>query len=313
MSFRHDQFVRLQCLSNAMYNGLLGRILSFSSGVCHNGRYCVELIGDIAPQLLRTLQVKPENIVHVCRHCLKGGEKLLFCAKCRHSRYCDQNCQKLDWARHKEECVSCGQSRDMTNNPLIIPIESGDLNRVQKLAQDDGIDVNMTSKTTNATALHVAAVRGHTSIVQYLLCKGADKDKADNRGITPLYVSSQEVHLAVVRCLLEHGADKEKVDNVGKSPLFVAAINVQMAVVKFLLAQGADVNTATFDGATPLLITASHGKLAVVHCLLEHGADKDKADKRGFFPLLVAALNGHLGVCNLSTARIRSSSRQKSS
>ena len=113
---------------------------------------------------------------------------------------------------------------------------------------------------------------------------------------------------------MEHGADKEKVDNDGNnSPLFVAAINGQMAVVKFLLAQGADVNTATFDGATPLLITASHGKLAVVHCLLEHGADKDKADKRGFFPLLVAALNGHLGVCNLSTARIRSSSRQKSS
>jgi hypothetical protein len=35
----------------------------------------------------------------------KGGEGLQQCARCKGRKYCGQKCQKMDWARHKSDCV----------------------------------------------------------------------------------------------------------------------------------------------------------------------------------------------------------------
>ena len=224
-SFQIRQMVRFKGLNNApLYNGKLAIVRAFPSlEMCCNGRYRVQLTHNVASPLVRELSVKPENMEHVCVHCYKGGEKLLYCAKCRHAFYCDRECQRLDWERHKKECGSCSHTRDVSKNPLMLAVAGGDLGLVQKLVQE-GIDVNMTTNTTNITALNIAARGGNIPIVQYLLQHGADKDKADNKGATPLFVAAQQGNLAVVQCLVEQGSDKDKAWDGGASPLFQAAM-----------------------------------------------------------------------------------------
>ena len=221
-NFQLNQMVRLKGLNNAAYNDKLGRVVLFPNSMeeCCNGRYRVILIGEVAPPLLRELSVKPENMEHACKLCHKGGENLMFCGKCRNARYCDRECQRIDWERHKLECESCDAARISSKYPLLIASGMGDLVRIRKLVEE-GIDVNA-SNSANLTALQVAAADGHFDIVQYLLQQGADRVKADNDGFSPLIWAARNGHLMVVQ-LLEQGMDKDKADNNGCSPLFAAA------------------------------------------------------------------------------------------
>ena len=296
-SFQLHQLVRLKGLNNAGFNGKLAEIGSFpSSQVYCNGRYRVALLDEATVPLRQFVDVKPENMEHACSRCHKGGEKLMLCAKCKNARYCDRECQRIDWENHKSECIMCGVSRDATKNPLMLAIAGDDLRLVQKLVQEDGIHVDTTSNTTNKTALMAAAVEGKVSIVQYLLQQGADKNKADNWGATALHLAALHGHIAVVRCLVEQGADKEKPEILGASPLLVAADTGHIAVVRYLLEQGADKNKTIDNGSTPLYTAAHTGHLTVVRYLLDQGADKDRAANKGGSPLLVAAQYGHLSV-----------------
>ena len=302
-TFQLDQLIRLKNLCNESYNGKLAKLGLFPTAeLCCNGRHRVELIDEVAPPLLQELSVKPENMEHACQRCHNGGESLLYCGKCRHARYCDGECQRLDWKRHKKECGSCGSARDVSKNPLILAIMGGDLERLRMLVQE-GIDVDMTSNITNTTALHTAAVFGRFPIVQYLLQQGADMNKANNEGCSPLYAAAQEGHLTVLQYLLDHGADKDKADNNGASPLYIAAQKGHLPVLQCLMEHGADVNKTIDNGASPLFVAAENGHLPVVQYLLEQGADKDKAVNNGMSPLFAVA---HFGYTEILSCLMRS-------
>ena len=308
-SFQLNQLIRLKGLNNAQYNGILGQVLNFPSmEVYCNGRYRVLLKDEAAVNtdwtrlnkgyntfFLRELLIKPENMMHACKRCHKGGEKLMYCGKCRHARYFDQICQKNDWNDHKNECGSCGISRDASKNPLFLAVAGGDLEQLQKLVQE-GADINMTSNTTNVTVLQIAAMLGHLHISQYLLEQGADKDKADKDGLTPLICAAQHNHFSVVRYLVEQGADIDKASHTGGNPLYAAAQKGHLPTVTYLVEQGADKDKTTNDGASPLYIAAQNGHLGVVRYLLEQGKIKDKATSFlfGRSPLFIAAQQGHL-------------------
>ncbi len=42
-----------------------------------------------------------------CDYCMKVNESMKTCGKCRNIRYCSNECQKEDWAKHK---MSCGDT-----------------------------------------------------------------------------------------------------------------------------------------------------------------------------------------------------------
>ena len=201
INYQYGQLVRLKGLNNATYNSKLARIELFPSNknVSCNGRYRIQLMDEVTLSLGQFVNVKPENLDHACTHCHKSGEKLMFCAKCKNAMYCDRECQRIDWEKHKKDCTCCSVQRDMTRNPLLPAIAGNDLRLVQKLVEEDRIDVNMTSNATNASALHAAAALGHLSIVQYLLQRGAEIHNTDNDGNAALYYAAQNGHLSV-RC-----------------------------------------------------------------------------------------------------------------
>ena len=146
------------------------------------------------------------------------------------------------------------------------------------------------------SALWIAAENGYVIELQYLLEKGADKNKASNNGRSPVYIAARLGHLEAVQLLHDKGADMHKVTSNYSSPLCIAIQNGHLAVVQFLL-DFCDVNVnETPDLLSPLYLAAENGHLKLVQCLLAHNANVNLASFSGATPLFIAAQNGHLTV-----------------
>ncbi|KAJ8793251.1 hypothetical protein J1605_000246 [Eschrichtius robustus] len=72
------------------------------------------------------------------------------------------------------------------------------------------------------TPLHLAANKGHLSVVQILLKAGCDLGAQDDAGDTALYIAAALNHKKVVKILVEAGADGTIVSNAGRTPLETA-------------------------------------------------------------------------------------------
>ena len=77
-------------------------------------------------------------------------------------------------------------------------------------------DVHAVDKSGN-TALHNAALDGHTGVVKGLLAKGANVNAANNTGSTSLYNAALNGHAEVIKALLSSGADPDIANNYGKT------------------------------------------------------------------------------------------------
>jgi hypothetical protein len=272
--FKPGQYVRLRGLSSAAYNGKLAKV---SSPIDDGGQHLIELHEDevASTSLNREIRIKPENMAHACNCCHKADvAKMQFCGKCKMAAYCNVECQRNDWKRHKaEDCERLGTTREFTKSPLMLAAGMGRLAEVQRLVER-GADVNLTA-SDGTTALYMAAQNGNLSMVQYLVQRGAGKEQVYKDGGTPLLVAVQYGYLAIVRYLAQQGADKERVRNDGATPLLIAAYKGNLAIVQCLVQRGADKDKANnVDGCTPIYIAAQEGHLSVVQYLVQQGAEQ---------------------------------------
>lgn len=162
------------------------------------------------------------------------------------------------------------------------------------------------------TPLALAAEKGHTESLAWLLKRGADPRIANDDGLTPLALAARAGHAEALKLLLGphgHGVSLlAQADRWGRLPLLIAAAHGHAAAFTCLLdaallvRAGAEAvleglySTGEGNGQTTLLIHACRfGHPALVRALLTRGADPC----HGYGPLtpLGAAKAAGSGAC----------------
>ncbi|XP_024521036.1 ankyrin repeat and protein kinase domain-containing protein 1-like [Selaginella moellendorffii] len=140
------------------------------------------------------------------------------------------------------------------------------------------------SKTMNAdghTPLHCAAMVGHTVILEMLLARGADPERADSSGWRPIHHAASSGSLEPLG-VLSKICDVNAPIGDGRTALHLAAIGGNADSVQILAQSGADVSARTVDGKTALHLAATQGNnVAIAKLLIKCGADRGAVDWNG--------------------------------
>ena len=98
---------------------------------------------------------------------------------------------------------------------LVKAVQSGDLDRVRQLV-DSGADLDQKDER-GSTAIHYAAC-GQYLIAEFLLSRGADIEATDCDGLTPLHVAFLRGNSTMVKLLVKYGANINKPLPNGRTP-----------------------------------------------------------------------------------------------
>ena len=165
---------------------------------------------------------------------------------------------------------------------------------------------------TGATALHLAANRGHVLLLEWLVDPRVGVDPVDGRRRTPLHLAAAAGQVQVVEWLIKHGASVKARDVAGQTPLHLAAARHRTAVMQALLDAGADVDAPDSAGATPLHVVALQGPdedeidqaaVSVARLLLANGAAINSHTRNGATPLRCAKQAGHKRLAEFLASR----------
>jgi ankyrin repeat protein len=181
-----------------------------------------------------------------------------------------------------------------------IAARTGDVETISTMLST-GIITNVHKRDSKGnTAFIVAAGRGQTGVLQYLLSQGAQIEDSTKGGLlggkTALCWSASQGRELAVSFLLEAGANPNHATEdgvfLGKTPLMWASSQGKAGVVQILINSGADIDYASqggnFKGKTSLMWASSQGRVEATLRLLEAGASVDLVDVDGVSALMWA-------------------------
>ena len=194
----------------------------------------------------------------------------------------------------------------MSRNPLL---EAVSMNKIEAavLLIEHGANLEAKEVKYGKTALHLAAERGFSSMVDTLIIHGADmhSEKFKNDAIyslTPLHLAVINNHIDTVKVLLDRGADTSELCGFrDKAPLHISCEKGFIEVSELLLKYGANIQImgqVGVNGATPLHLAAQYGHIDLVKMLVSKGALIDALGKYTCVgtSLHVACEHGHLDI-----------------
>jgi ankyrin repeat protein len=130
------------------------------------------------------------------------------------------------------------------------------------------------------TGLMIAAWRADIPMMELLLSRGADVNKANALGERALMHAAWRGHADAVRWLLARGA-RINSDPMHWSALHYAAFAGHVEVVALLLERGADIEARSTNGSSVLMMAVYEGHEQLVRQLLARGADRSVKNDRG--------------------------------
>ncbi|KAL8938890.1 MAG: hypothetical protein Q9216_003654 [Gyalolechia sp. 2 TL-2023] len=167
---------------------------------------------------------------------------------------------------------------------------------------DAGVDVNLQDHYGNIP-LHCAAVSGQVGAMRTLLRRGANVNHYREKGT----ILSEMINFAsrpdVIQTLLDHRADPEIIGGIGLSPLRRAVLHGYEQISTMLLDHGAEVNAAGMSGMTALHTAAQFGQDHLVTLLLDRGAAIDSQCNDHITPLQLATEENRVRSIKLLLAR----------
>lgn len=121
-----------------------------------------------------------------------------------------------------EQGIDCDEARQSEEKQM--------LRDAEHWLRSDASAADQQHPRTGATALHVAAAKGYTKVLNLLLATRADVDKQDNDGWTPLHAAARWGQKEAAQMLVDSLADMEIKNYAGQTPLDVA----DPSIIKFL-------------------------------------------------------------------------------
>ena len=132
-----------------------------------------------------------------------------------------------------------------------------------------------------------------TSIVEFLLSKGASVNTVDKNGMTPLHEAAVIGYGPLVRMLLDYGADPSLVDNKQYIPWMYAIVFHRTSIIS-LLDERSDVTVCQTGGRSILHLACASGCLQSIKALLSKGMHLQSVSDEGLTPLMEAVRSQHL-------------------
>ena len=165
---------------------------------------------------------------------------------------------------------------------------------VEHLIDAHSPDVNSRGGS-HTTALHAAAVNGHSEVASLLLRKGANPNSLDQLGRTPLHRASRaeqnvmvKSSFEIARFLVKYGANVNVTDDQGGTPLHTAARCGDRDIANLLIGSRASPDSLDKIQRTPLHVACANGKLDVSRLLINRGSDINSRAADHFVPLHMA-------------------------
>uniref|UniRef100_A0A8C8ZCV4 Ankyrin repeat domain 6 n=1 Tax=Prolemur simus TaxID=1328070 RepID=A0A8C8ZCV4_PROSS len=149
------------------------------------------------------------------------------------------------------------------------------------------------------TPLHLAANKGHLSVVQILLKAGCDLDVQDDGDQTALHRATVVGNTEIIAALIQEGCALDRQDKDGNTALHEASWHGFSQSVKLLVKAGANVLARNKAGNTALHLACQNSHSQSTRVLLLGGSRADLKNNAGDTCLHVAARYNHLSIIRL--------------
>ena len=159
-------------------------------------------------------------------------------------------------------------------SPVADAVENGDIALTKQLLKE-GAEVNE-AQGDGMTALHWAAEKGNSELVDILIYAGANPMAGTRIGqYKPLHLAAKKGNANIIKILLNTGIDPNiKTSNSGSAALHLAAASGNIESVISLILAGAQINIRENAwGQTPLIFAAAGNNVGAMHALIDAGAD----------------------------------------
>ncbi len=157
-------------------------------------------------------------------------------------------------------------------------LESGDVAQLRKWL-DAGLPADYMADRIG-TGLMIGAWRGDIPMMELLVARGADVNKANALGERALMHAAWQGHANAVKWLLAKGA-RINSESMSWSALHYAVFAGRAEIATLLLENGADINARSSNGSSVLMMAVYEGHEKLLRQLLARGADPRVKNDRG--------------------------------